>query len=91
MGSRAIENRVRKLKELEAQRKAIVDQIEAIQDEIKKDMEAQGTDEIHTPNFVIRFKDVISRRFDSKLFKADHVSLYEAYTRPTVCRRFTVA
>lgn len=91
MGNRALENRIKKLKELERQQKELADQAEEIRTEIKADMLAKGTEEIKTGNFVIRLKEVITNRFDSKSFKESYKSLYEAYTKPQSTLRFTIS
>ena len=90
MGERALENRIKKLKELEAQQKELAEQAEKIKAEIKADMQAKGQEEIHTCNFIVRLKEVVTNRFDSKLFAKEHKSLYEAYTKPQSCMRFTI-
>ena len=54
MGERAIENRVKKLQEIEAMQKELEAQAEAIKAEIKADMESKGIEELKTKNFVIR-------------------------------------
>lgn len=91
MGTRALENRVRKLKEIEQQQKELEQQAEKIKAEIKADMLEKGTDEIKTGNFVVRLKEVITNRFDSKSFKESYKSLYEAYTKPQSTLRFTIS
>lgn len=90
MGERAFENRIKKLKELEEQKKGIEDQIDKIKEEVKADMQAKGKDEIEAGNFIVRLKEVISNRFDTKSFAKDHKSLYEAYTRSQSTLRFTI-
>ena len=90
MGERAFENRIKKLKELEEQKKGIEDQIDKIKEEIKADMQAKGKDEIEAGNFIVRLKEVISNRFDTQSFAKDHKSLYEAYTRSQSTLRFTI-
>ena len=90
MGERALENRIKKLKELEAQQKALEEQVEKIKSEIKADMQAKGKDELHTANFIVRLKEVVTNRFDSKSFAKEHESLYKAYTRSQSCLRFTI-
>ena len=54
-------------------------------------MLAKGAEELQTGNFVVRLKEVITNRFDSKAFKANYKSLYEAYTKPQSSMRFTIA
>ena len=91
MGNRALENRVKELKAIEEQQKALAERAEKIKEEIKKDMQAKGKDEIKVGNFVIRFKEVITKRFDSKSFAEQHKRLYEAFTKSQSTMRFTIS
>lgn len=91
MGERALVNRVRKLKAIEEQMKALEEQAESLRTEIKAHMEASGQEEIKAGSFVIRWKEIISSRFDSKAFKAEHEALYNQYAKQISSRRFTVA
>ena len=90
MGERAILNRVNKLKALEDQQKALESEIEAIKAVIKQDMEAKGQEEIKAGNFIVRWKKVITNRFDSKAFAKEHESLYSQYSKQTESRRFSI-
>ena len=56
MGVVAIENRINKLHSLEAQIEALEAEANAIRSEIKAAMDEQGVDELHTKNFVVRWK-----------------------------------
>ena len=91
MTERMIVNRVRTLKELEAQQKEIEEQIEALKAEIKADMQRKNLEEQRAGNYTVRFTTVISNRFDGKAFKADHAKLYDQYMRATESRRFSIA
>lgn len=91
MTERMIVNRVRKLKELEAQQKEIEEQIEALKAEIKADMQRKELEEQRAGDYMVRFTTVISNRFDGKAFKADHAKLYDQYMRTTESRRFSIA
>lgn len=91
MTERQIENRVKKLQEIEAQRKALEEQAEAIKTELREDLESKGVDELKTKNFLIRWKEVISNRLDGKALKAAFPDVYSQFTKQTSCRRFTVA
>ena len=91
MGERALENRIRRLKELEEEQKRLSEQAEKIKAEIKADMQTKGQEEIHAGKFIVRLKEVVTNRFDSKLFAKEHKALYEAYTKPQSSMRFTVA
>ena len=90
MGVRALENRIKKLKEIEQQQKELAEQAEKIKAEIKADMIAKGEDEIKAGNFIVRLKEVITNRFDSKAFAKEHKSLYDAYMKSQSSLRFTV-
>jgi len=91
MGNRALENRINRLKEIEAAQKDLERQAEIIKTEIKAAMEAQGTEELNTGNFIVRWKSIITNKFDSKSFQAEHKCLYDQYIKQAESRRFTVA
>ena len=57
MGERALQNRVMKLKEIEAQQKALEEQAEKIRQEIKADMETKQVEEMKAGSFVISMED----------------------------------
>ena len=90
MGERALENRVNKLRELEAQKEALEAQIDKVKAEIKKDMETKGVDEIKTNSFTIRWKEIASNKFDSTSFKKQYAEMYKLFTKKTVSKRFTI-
>lgn len=72
------------LKELEA---LVASQEEAI----KNQMIAEGKTEFIGTEHKATYKEVVSNRFDSKAFKADHADMYEAYRKPSSSMRFTFA
>lgn len=91
MGERALQNRIEKLKELERQQEALQKQIDELKDQIKQDMEQKGVEELQAGSFLIRWKMVLSNRFDTKAFQKEHESLYNQYLKQTQSRRFTIA
>lgn len=91
MSERMIENRIRKLQELEAQQKEIEAAADAIRAELKADLEEKGVEELATKNFIVRWKEVISSRLDGKALKAALPDVFAAYSKTTTTRRFTVA
>ena len=91
MTERMIENRIRKLQELEAQQKEIEAAADAIRAELKADLEEKGVEELATKNFIVRWKEVISSRLDGKALKAALPDVFAAYSKTTTTRRFTVA
>ena len=91
MTERMIENRVKKLKNLESQIAELQEQADAIKSELKADLEEKGVDELKTKNFIIRWKEIISNRLDGKALKAALPEIYSQYCRTSASRRFTVA
>ena len=91
MGERALQNRVLKLLELERQQEELKERINGLKEQIKQDMEKKGVEELQVGSFFIRWKVVISSRFDAKAFQKEHESLYSQYVKQISSRRFTVA
>ena len=91
MTERMIENRVQKLRALEAEAKAIQEKADAIRAELKADLEEKGVDELKTRNFVLRWKEVVSNRLDSKALKAAMPDIYGQFCKASATRRFTIS
>ncbi len=91
MGERAIENRAKKLQELEEQISLLQEEANRIKGEFKADMEQKQVEEIKIRNFTIRWQVVSSTRFDTKAFKAEQLELYTAYSKVSTTRRFALA
>lgn len=83
--------KVQELKELQQMADELNREIETIKDEIKAEMTARGTEEMSAGMFTIRYTTVKSSRFDSKAFKKEYQGLYEAFTKESVTRRFSIA
>lgn len=90
MTERMIENRIRKLSELEEQITGLQERAEAIRTELKADLEKKGVDELKTQNFLIRWKEIVSIRLDGKALKASLPGIYSQYLKQTSSRRFTI-
>lgn len=91
MTERMIENRAKKLQEVESQISTLQAQAEIIKSELKADLEDKGVDELKTKNFIIRWKEIISNRLDGKALKAALPEIYSQYCRESASRRFTIA
>ena len=91
MTERMIENRVKRLQEIEAQQKELETAAEAIRAELKADTEEKGLDELKTKNFILRWKEIISNRLDSKALKAALPDVYGQFCKASASRRFTIA
>ena len=91
MTDRQLDNRIEKLRAIEAQQKDLERQAEAIRNEIKADLEGKGEFEHNTGSFIIRWKEVVSRRLDTKALKAELPEIFARYLCESTSRRFTVA
>lgn len=91
MTNRQMNNRIEKLQGIEAQVKELEAQAEAIRSEIKAELESAGEDEHDTGCFIIRWKEIITRRLDSKALKAALPDVFESFSKESSARRFTIA
>ena len=87
---RQIDNRVKKIQELEAQAKMIQAQADALKNELKNELESLETEELVTPHFTIRWKVIVSNRLDTTLLKTDLPDIYKKFLRECVSKRFTI-
>ncbi|MCB7067329.1 Uncharacterised protein [uncultured Clostridium sp.] len=90
MSERTLLKKVNDLKALNAQKKAIEKQMEVLQEDIKKELQARGQEETNVGDWMVRFKAVISNKFNTKAFAADHPKLYQKYMAQSQIMRFTV-
>lgn len=90
MVQRTLMNKVNRLKALEAEKKSIEKQMEVLQGEVKAELQNRGTDETTTGDWIVRFKEVVSNKFNGKQFKADHPRLYQKYMAQSQSMRLTV-
>ena len=91
MTERMIENRVQKLRALEAEAEAIQEKADAIRAELKAGLEEKGVDELQTASFTLRWKEVVSNRLDSKALKAAMPDIYGQFCKASATRRFTIS
>ncbi len=90
MTERMIVNRIKKLKALEEQQRAISEQIEALKTELQADMTEKGTEEQQAGQWIIRWTRVITNRLDSKALNAEFPEIALRFTKPAESRRFSI-
>ena len=91
MTNRQIDNRARKIKEIEEEIKKLEEQVDILKSEIKMDMESNNVEEISTGNFIIKWKSVISNKFDMTSLKKSMPDIYSTFLKQNECKRFTIA
>ena len=91
MSTHEIESKVAKLQEWEALAEEAKAEAEALRDEIKAEMLLRDTEEMTAGRFIIRYKSVLSNRFDTTTFKREHGEMYKQYVKQSESRRFSIA
>ena len=91
MSKTEIISKIEALKEWEALAAEAAAEIEALKDSIKKEMDAQGVEELEAGQYIARFTTVLSNRLDTTLLKREHPEMYKQYTKQSTSRRFSIA
>ncbi len=64
---------------------------EAIRDSLKAELTDRGVQELEAGQYIIRYTDVLSNRFDTTAFKKIYGDLYKAFTKQTASKRFCIS
>ena len=64
---------------------------DGIRDTIKAEMLAQEAEELIVGQYIVRWNEVLSNRFDTTSFKKVMPEIYKAYTKQVPSRRFTLS
>ena len=91
MGTQELAMKLELIHALKEQKAEITEQITALEDSIKSEMDANGVSSLTVGKCTAKYTRYFSERFDSKAFKADHEELYVEYTKPVPASRFTVS
>lgn len=86
-----LETRIVKMQEWEQLAQDAAAEAEAIRDTIKAEMLARDTEELTAGRFIVRWRSVLTSRFNSSEFKKDMPDVYAAFTRQSQSRRFSVS
>ncbi|MBQ3428498.1 MAG: hypothetical protein IJH28_01840 [Mogibacterium sp.] len=92
MGNNEMLRKVELLTEYEAAIEEMKAEAEEIRNSIKAEMDERGTEELQIGQFIVRFTNVVSSRFDTKRFKEKFgADVYKAFTKEVQSRRFSIA
>lgn len=86
-----LETRIVKMQEWEQLAQDAAAEAEAIRDTIKAEMLARDTEELTAGRFIVRWRSVLTSRFNSSEFKKAMPDVYAAFTRQSQSRRFSVS
>lgn len=83
--------KVRELRELKRMAEELADEINSIEDAIKAEMDASGTDTLLGLDWKITWKTVTSSRLDSTALKRELPEIAARFMKQTTARRFLLA
>lgn len=86
-----LETRIVKMQEWEQLAQDAAAEAEAIRDTIKAEMLARDTEELTAGRFIVRWRSVLTSRFNSSEFKKAMPDVYAAFARQSQSRRFSVS
>lgn len=84
-------SKIKELRELRRMSDELQAEIEALQDDFKAEMNAQGVDTLAGADWKVSWKEVQSSRLDSKALKASLPDVAASFTKVTTARRFVLA
>lgn len=90
MSIKEMESKIRELRELTRMQEELADEISTMQDAIKAEMTAQGSDTLAVGEYKVSWKPVQSNRIDTTALKAQMPDVAAQFTKTTESRRFLV-
>lgn len=91
MSAQDIVKKAAELKELKIMQQELADAITTIEDDIKAELNARGTDSMTAGPHIIRWTVYTATRLDTKALKAELPEIAARYTSTSEQRRFSVA
>lgn len=86
-----MDTKIKEIRELKRMQEELAAELDALVDEVKQYMDAEGVDTISGTDWKVTYKTVTSARFDSTAFKKAMPDLAEAFTKTTTSKRFCIA
>lgn len=84
-------NKIEALNDLEQMIEELKLEAESIKDSLKEQMSINEVDELRVGDYVIKYIDVLTSRFDTKRFKeAMGSDVYKAFTKEVSSKRFSI-
>lgn len=90
MSSNEISKTLKELYELRAMRNELDDEITALEDRVKAEMNQRGVDELEGAGHIAKYAEYTTMRFDASAFKKAQPLLAAEYTKASTARRFTL-
>ena len=91
MSTTEINAKVKELRELRRMADELATEIEAVQDSIKSQMDAQGVDTLAGADWKVTWRPVTSTRLDSSALKKELQEIAARFMKQATTRRFVLA
>ena len=91
MSTNIIINQIEALNEWEEIMEQAKAEVEAIKDALKAEMLARDTEELEAGQYIIRWTNITTNRFDSASFKKNLPEIYKAYLKQSISKRFSIS
>lgn len=92
MAKNELLRKIELLNEYEAILEELKGEADEIRNELKAEMEARNVEEMEVDQYIVRYRSVLTTRFDTKRFKDTMGSdVYNAFTKQVASKRFSIA
>lgn len=92
MAKNELLKKIELLNEYEAMLEELKAEADEIRNELKAEMEARNVEEMEVDQYIVRFRSVLTTRFDTKRFKETMgEDVYNAFTKQIASKRFSIA
>ena len=86
-----MDTKIKEIRELKRMQEELAAELDALVDEVKRYMDAEGVDTISGTDWKVTYKAVTSSRIDTSALKKALPDLAAQFTRSTTSRRFCIA
>ena len=90
MTNKELEQLVEKVNEWEELMKEAKKQVSFYEEQIKEELARRDVEEVVLDTSIIRWKEILTQKFDQKRFKEKYSDLYCQFLRQSARRRFTI-
>lgn len=91
MSKNEILAKIEALNEWEALIEQAKKEADELRNALKEEMEAREIEELIAGQYIVRFTNITSSRFNTTAFKAEHNELYKSFLKEVSSRRFTIS
>ena len=90
MDNLQMDEKLARLRRCRREMDTLKQEAEAIEAEVKAELESRGVEQAETAHYKVSWKTVSSPRLDTKALKADRPEIYGRYAVTSSTKRFTV-